>query len=161
MDEKAMEREERFGRFIIGISDWWELQKSKISKFIYLDMLRYEKPQLVIERVQEEVQSWNNKYAGRCEACNHNELKTLHWMNDPNHGFKCFECSRCRHKQPNDNSKAVFFELDKTRIVVMRKGDEPRYMLLTSKEQLLVCAIVIVALLAIDYFVIGGITRLP
>lgn len=152
MDEKAMERDERLARFLISISNWWERQKTKISKFIYLDMLRCEKPQSIVERVQEEVQSWNNKYAGHCEACNHNELKTIHWMDDPRHGFKCFECSRCRHKQPNDNSIAVFFELDKTRVVVMRKGDEPRYALLTNKEQLWVCLTVIAALFTLSFF---------
>lgn len=152
MDEKAMEREERFGRFIIGISDWWELQKSKISKFIYLDMLRYEKPQLVVERIQEQVQSWNSKYAGRCEACNHNELKTLYWLDDPNEGFKCFECTRCHHKQPRDNSKITLVELDKTRVVIMQKGASPRYMLLSPKQQIWLCIITIIGLLALSFY---------
>ena len=152
MDEKAMEREERVVRVLIGISAWWERLKTRISKFIYLDMLRYEKPQLVVERVQEEVQNWNSKYAGRCEACNHNELKALFWLDDPNQGFKCFECSRCRHKQPRDNSKAVYHELNNTQVVVMHSGAEPRYMLLTIKEQLCVCFIAIAALFALMFF---------
>jgi protease II len=159
LDEKAMERDERIARVLIRISDWWERQKAKVSKFIYIDMLRYEKPQLVVKRVQEEVQSWNSKFAGRCEACNHNELKAHFWLDDHNRGFKCFECSRCHHKQPRDNSKMVWHELEKNRIVVTQNGAEPRYMILTIKEQLWVCAAAIIGLLAFDFFFVGNITK--
>ena len=134
MDEKALERDERLGRFLLRISDWWERQKTRISNYIFLHLLRRENPSKVVERIQEECQSWNSKFAGRCEACNHNDLISHYWMNNPTHGFKCFECIRCRHKQPTDNSKRVYYEIwSKTRIITNKNGT--RYALLTIKEQ--------------------------
>lgn len=140
MDEKAMAREESLGKFLVKIGNWLEEVKTHISNFIFIDIMGKEKPQNVAERVITEVKRWNEKYADHCEVCGHNELRTLFWMNVPEQGFKCFECTRCHHKQETKNNKFACLELLKKRICVKPKS-QPRYELLTSREQTIIALI--------------------
>ncbi|MBI5076969.1 hypothetical protein HZB94_01120 [Candidatus Falkowbacteria bacterium] len=135
MDEKAMERDERITRVLIKISNWWERQKSRISNFIFIGIMDRENPLAVAERVSAEVKNWNEKYAGHCEICGHDTLRTLYWLDDPRRGLKCFECSRCHHKQATENNKLAFIELWKKRIIVKIEG-RPRYMLISNAEMI-------------------------
>jgi hypothetical protein len=140
MDEKAMEREEKIARFLIGISAWWERRKIQISNFIFVDILGWENPLQVATRVEEEVKNWNAKNADHCEICGHPELRILYWLNDPKEGLKEYECTRCHHKQNTPNRKLCCIELLKKRIW-LGPVNQPRYELITAKEAMIICLI--------------------